>query len=257
MAIAYNSPIYYYPIDLVDKNLPEVRFTCNEDRTNILTDQEGRPVPLSTLIAFPVPAGLTFSDTAIYTNISLGGIGQAFSEGGSENVKSALKGANISDIVTKSILDSVTDTNIPVVSDVAKAQLLRNKKAVNPNINTAFQNVEPRNFEFSFRMASHSEKQAKMIYDIIRIFRTNTYPTGDDFLLTYPSTWKINFYKADGTENEYLPAIYDCYLVSTTVVYNESSNMFHRDGAPTDVRVSLSFRETDSLKANQIYKKRN
>lgn len=242
-------PIYTYPVDLVNKPIPKVFFTCKTDITrnkNI------------TLCAFPVPAGLTFSDSAVYTNVSLGSIGQLFLESGSVNefkqkANKALNKQTASDAIMKKFLEGVADTNIPVVSDIAKAQQIKNRQVFNPNINTSFQNVEPRNFDFSFKMAARTRAQAKEIQQIVKFFRTNTYPTGSELLLNYPSLWEIAFVDGEGNENKFLPKIYDCYLISTNVVYNESSNMFHDDGSPTQTSVQLSFREADTRTADEIY----
>ena len=129
------------------------------------------------------------------------------------------------------------------------------KQVIAPNTNTAFQNSNIRQFQFSFKMMPRDEKEAKTITEIVKRFRQNMYPMGNDLILTYPPIWNIKFYDgAQSAENTKLPAIYGCYLIGMSAVYNSSGNMFHADGHPVETDVQLTFEETRALTLSDIIK---
>ena len=92
-----------------------------------------------------------------------------------------------------------------------------------------------------------------MITKIIKTFRENMYPKGNDVILTYPPIWTMKFYDgATGTENRKLPKIFQSYLTGMTATYNGTTNMFHNDGSPVETDVSVQFQETRALTLKDI-----
>ena len=73
-----------------------------------------------------------------------------------------------------------------------------------------------------------------------------------EFALKYPPLFRIKFMKGKKV-NEYMPFIFDSYLTGLTASYNNNANMFHKDGAPTDLTLALSFQEQRQLTRDDLY----
>ena len=52
--------------------------------------------------------------------------------------------------------------------------------------------------------------------------------------------------------NQYLPKIAACYCTSVSSTFNSDADVFHRDGAPLSVDLSLAFTETRALNQRDI-----
>jgi hypothetical protein len=109
-------------------------------------------------------------------------------------------------------------------------------------------------------MIPENTKEATTAMHIENTFRKFLYPRThpeSDLVLVYPPQWKIDFlYKPPGgsmTENPHLPMIHFCNLSNMSVTYNSSGNSFHRDGSPTEIDMSLSFMEAQSLTRDDLY----
>jgi hypothetical protein len=50
-----------------------------------------------------------------------------------------------------------------------------------------------------------------------------------------------------------MPQIMESYLASMNTVYNASSNMYHADGSPSEIDVTLTFTETKALTREVLY----
>ena len=219
-------------------------------------------------IFLPIPPGISFSDNMQYSAIDLGIIGStiakattaAVNEGGFVSGAGGAIGAAAGTLMNK----MRSANGAAVASLAAKTTGFDNvsnfidfgsRQVVAPNTNTAFQNSTIRQFQFSFKMMPRDEKEAKTITEIVKRFRQNMYPMGNDLILTYPPIWNIHFYDGHkGSENTKLPGIYDCYLTGMSAVYNSSGNMFHEDGHPVETDVQLTFEETRALTLVDIEK---
>lgn len=245
-------PIYRYPLEESSPSelRPMIKFECVKDFL--------APDGFESSVYFPMPNGVTFSENAIYQNIELGTIGGAlisndFNIGAT--AKNVVGSFSAEQNRTKAILQGLRALQLPGSdSTAAKAFAIQSKTAINPNINTAFQNNDIRTFQFDFKMVGRTEKQTKMIRDIVRMFRVNTYAsatsTTDSVFLQYPSTWQISFVFPE--DNKFYPKIFESYLTSTIVTFNEGSNIHYRNGSPVETKIQLTFRETKALKANEI-----
>ena len=56
----------------------------------------------------------------------------------------------------------------------------------------------------------------------------------------------------NGAKNDFVPEIFDCYLVSLETTFNSTTNTFHGDGAPLEVDINLSYQETRVLNRADI-----
>jgi hypothetical protein len=216
-------------------------------------------------IYLPIPPGLTFSDSMSYSSLDLGILGAI----GQDTIKAMEKANGIKNAVgagigglAGSLVNKAKKMNIAAASSIAaryfRQESIANtidfstKQVVSPNTNTAFQNTGIRSFGFNFKMMPKSKVEAETITAIIKTFRENMYPKGNDVVLSYPPIWSMKFYEGSGRENRKIPKIYECYLVGMTATYNGTTNMFHEDGSPVETDVALQFQETRALTLTDI-----
>jgi len=205
------------------------------------------------------PLGFALSDGATYTNFDLGAIqgAQEFSK----KVASAGgvgKAFNDSDtaalaLVSKESIDSALG-GTGILSSGTAVEALKKGIAVNPYTRVAFENVNIRTHEFSFKLVAEEESETEMAKKIERTFRKFLYPKRiGSIALQYPPMFQIRFY-SNGRINPYMPNIKPCYLTGLTSTFNESTNaMFKKTGAPLEVSLSLSFQEERTMVRQDLY----
>ena len=123
--------------------------------------------------------------------------------------------------------------------------------------------MQLRTFTYNFTFAPRSEEETKDVQEIIQLFRFHMVPelqTNNGRYITLPSTFDIHYmYKAqngNGYENDYYTRLSTCVLKQCDVNYTPNGVKSFADGAPTQITMSLSFRETETLtkeKINQGY----
>jgi len=218
-------------------------------------------------IWFPCPANIAINDSATYNTIDLGALGGA----GAASVQSALsEGSGVSGIASgvgnqisearanfkTGELGAAATQLLPFSDEVFGAAKLASRVLLNPNTNTTFSGNAIRSFTFAFKMIAHSPEEAEMIRKIHSKFRSFTYAdsrsNAQSLVLAFPPTWTIRFLDSNLHENKFIPKIFSCYLVSIESSFNSTTNMFHRDGAPLEVDVSISYQETRTLTRTDI-----
>lgn len=245
-----------FPIEMAKGNRPVVCFTCFVN--------EGEKKQVHTY--FPIPSGLNFSDSAEFNSINLGMFGGAFGQEIQDAVNAEGTVFERSKDIASRIGNRITSVNKEEAALIAATLLpykdqvsLQSRTIRNPNTNVTFGGHGVRGFQFKFKMIAKSKDEAKLIRKIQERFRYYTYANafnGTGFLLSYPPTWLIRFYAPD-KNNEFkemihIPRIFSCYLTGVTTSINDGSVTFYNDGAPTEVDVSLEFRETRSLTRKDI-----
>ena len=227
-------------------------------------------------IALYIPPGIQFQDGGSYSSMNLGAIGAAVLNGGLSDpmsfAKSAFKSSmdavkrtymNGSDQIVGSVLAAAAANFVPGASFSSAKDVFEfsNKKILNPHSNTAFQGSNIRAYQFAFKFMPESKEESAMAIYALRLLRENMYPQEANQLIThYPSKFEIRFwtgYGSDGSnsgvsESDSIPKIYQCYLTSLSVSYNQTASMFFEDGAPMEIDVSMSFQETRALSRNDI-----
>lgn len=207
----------------------------------------------STYIYFPIPAGLSFSDQAEYSSVDLGLLGLEFDKGmGPTAGQGVGKAVGMAAGIGAQILAKAGQ-----YQKTADALALGTGRLMSPNKRTSFQGMSIRSFEFTFKMMPKNKSDANIIRDINTIFRLNIYPSSElgGAILNFPPTWSIKFYNSKGIENIHIPRIYDeCFLTSISSTYNAGSNLFHDDGSPVEVDISLKFEEAKALTRDDLYK---
>lgn len=215
--------------------------------------------------------GITFTDGVEYdNNVALGIIGataaeslnnasdlrravsDAFSAGVSTFTDLMNNTANQStaSFAINRLINSISNERIAAATDLAT------RTTVNPNKRTIFRAVQPRAFNFSFKMIASSAREAQEIENIIKVFREEMYPDvisggnlNVDFGYKYPDLFNIRMsYNGQRVGTDILP----CYLGNVTTVINPSSMGFHEDGKPSEVDLTLTFYEERPLDKRDI-----
>ena len=132
-------------------------------------------------------------------------------------------------------------------------------QADNPYVEVLFQAMEVRTFTYNFTFAPRSEEETKDVQEIIQLFRFHMVPElqgGQSRFLTLPSEFDIHYMYIgkDGTntENEYYNKIATCVCTNVTVDYTPGKVSSFTDGAPTQITMGLTFKETETLTKDKV-----
>jgi len=132
-------------------------------------------------------------------------------------------------------------------------------RADNPFVEVFFNTMNIRTFTYNFNFAPRNEDETMEIQQIIQLFRFHMAPDLQEVnsrYLTLPSEFDIHYmYKAnDGQsyENDYYGRIGTCVLENVTTNYTPNGVKSFADGAPTQITMSLTFRETEVLTKEKI-----
>lgn len=120
----------------------------------------------------------------------------------------------------------------------------------NPRIRMLFENVQNRQFNFSFHMAPKSEGETQAIVNIIRSFREGQLPrmSRGGVSFTYPDVFYITM-KSKGDMGDYHPIRFKPCILSNVSVDQSTEGMWaqFRNGFPVSVNMDLSFQEVEPL----------
>jgi hypothetical protein len=132
-------------------------------------------------------------------------------------------------------------------------RLAANGEAKNPNKEALFKEMSERSFSFDFTFVPKSEEETEAVHQIIRIFRYNAAPKLQSRrYFDSPGEFEIKFFSG-GRENPYMPKLRR--LVCTSVDHKYGGSEVFRafdDGAPAEVKMSLSFMEVEQLHKEHI-----
>lgn len=207
-------------------------------------------------VTLPIPAGVSINDSAEYSTIDLGTMGNFLrnvdTREGIEGVVNQLQErANENKSIKAGQLARIFGEKVGSDSEIGRRALFATKTIINPNTSTTFTGNSIRTFSFEFKMISASEDDTRSIHQIHAFFRKYAYPDSADdknnIILEFPPVWKIIFNDTQNRENEHIPRVYECFLTGLTTTFNSSANMYRTDGSPVEVDIGLGFQETRSL----------
>lgn len=251
-----NTQDLIFPIEMAGQPRPCICFTC-------FAKVDNKPMQLHSW--FPIPSNINFSDTANYTELSLGAIGGALAG----DIQSAYtQGGNAMDGILNRMKSFRADEAAVIARSInpyADQIRLASRSVKNPNTNTTFNGHDIRAFSFSFKMIAKSRKESELIRQLSERFRHYSYAElvneATGFMLAFPPVWTIRFMTPDENgsfvETKSIPRIFSCYLKSVETSINADSVTFYNDGAPTTVDITLSFQETRALTRKDITEMEN
>jgi len=241
----------FFPDTIRDVNdRPIIRFTAYPRKNTKDNGNIGRN-PIR--IHLPCPPNLSFSETADFQTFNGGtvfGIANAITAARAEG-GNGLAGA------AGAIKASIAPLLASVLPDATEQTAnIRTGKVINPNTTNSFRGNGIRSFEFTFKLIARTAREAKEIRKIHNTFRKYLY--GDKLAsglsLSYPPVWNIDFMTMNGktTHNPFIPKIYSCYLTGFNSTFNASADVFHKDGAPLEVDITIQYQETRALNKSDI-----
>ena len=242
--------ILRYPLDIDENDGQELMRFAIVDRKSL---EEQRSIYLYT------PPGVAIPDAASYNQADLGligGAGQSLTDAfASDNVTEdeSLQKNTIGDLI-----GAVTTKAAKASGPIGEAGLIAAGTASNPYTNVAFTGTTLRSFNFTFKMVAESRDEAEQVRLIENTFRKFLYPKqqGTDYLLEYPPFFKIEFIRLSGGDaapNKNMPFIHYSYLLNMNTTFNAGTNLYHTEGQPTEVDLSLTFQESKALIREDLY----
>ena len=135
-------------------------------------------------------------------------------------------------------------------------------QADNPFVEVLFNTMNVRTFTYNFNMAPRNIEETAEIQQIIQLFRFHMAPElqENNRYLALPSEFDIHYmFKANNGqsyENDYYGRIGTCVLENVTTNFTPNGVKSFANGAPTQITMNLTFRETETLtkeKINQGY----
>ena len=127
--------------------------------------------------------------------------------------------------------------------------------AVNPKKEQMFKSVDFRSFTFDYQFFPKSKQEYQNVQNIIYLFKLHMHPEYKDtngFVYLYPSEFDIVHYNGVD-ENFNLPRHTSCALTELTVNYSPQAQFTSFEGGiPTQINVSLSFKELSQLSKERI-----
>ena len=132
-------------------------------------------------------------------------------------------------------------------------------QANNPYLEVLFDSMALRTFTYNFTFAPRNQAETDEAQRIIQVFRFHMAPEvqgGQSRFLTLPSEFDIHYMYQSKTgiasENDYYNKIGTCVLTTCDVNYTPGAVKSFKDGAPTKITMSLTFKETDALTKDRI-----
>ena len=132
-------------------------------------------------------------------------------------------------------------------------------RADNPFVQVFFNTMGVRTFSYNFNFAPRNEAETAEVQQIIQLFRFHMAPElqgTNSRYLTLPSEFDIHYmYKAEdgqGYENDYYNRIGTCVLENVGTNYTPNGVKSFGDGAPTAIKMDLTFREIETLTKEKI-----
>ena len=259
------------PFEAQDAEIAAQRAKAEQEATATNRDLSLNPTDLNQHVTLYFPPNVANVDAVTYSNANLG-------PGGATALAASRNQGSLIGSVAKGVTEGVTDLFNLLKGDLASAEAAQvaatrafNKlpsggiqnftrvalqKIINPNTRSMFEGPTIRKFTFVFKLIATSSKEATEIQDIIRKFRSEMYPEaieigGLPIGFNFPKMFKIQ-YLYNGVRNTKLPQPLMCYLENATTTYNSSNMVFHADGQPTEVDLSLTFTEFRALTKKDI-----
>jgi len=132
-------------------------------------------------------------------------------------------------------------------------------QADNPFVEVFFNSMDVRSFSYNFNFAPRNKDETAEIQQIIQLFRFHMAPElqgNNSRYYTLPATFDIHYmFKAvngNGYENDYFNRIGTCVLQNVTTNYTPNGVKSFGDGAPTQITMTLQFKETEVLTKAKI-----
>jgi len=125
----------------------------------------------------------------------------------------------------------------------------------NPFKEVFFKAINFRTFSFNYTFLPKSESEVYNVKRIIDLFKFHMHPelSGDSMFYIYPSEFEIAYYHK-GAENPFINKISTCVLTDMNVQYGSQFFTAFDNGAPSEIKLTLTFKEVELLTKERIVK---
>lgn len=123
----------------------------------------------------------------------------------------------------------------------------------NPFREVLFESIDYRTFDFRYKFFPKSYNESRAVKNIIEKFRLHMHPelSANKFFYIYPSEFEIRYYYKN-KENTYFNKITNCALTDMGVEYGGDKFSTFDDGSPTEIGLTLRFRELQLLTKEEV-----
>jgi len=133
-------------------------------------------------------------------------------------------------------------------------------QTTNPYMEVLFQGVDLRTFTYSFTFAPRNRPEQEEVKAIIKLFRFHQAPelrNNESIFMGLPSEFDIHYMyqHEDGSkamENQFYNKISTCVLQNCDVDYTPGGVKSHADGSPVQIKMTLTFLETEMITKDHI-----
>jgi hypothetical protein len=126
--------------------------------------------------------------------------------------------------------------------------------ARNPHTALIFDGMGLRQFTFNFRISPRNESESNQLNRSLNQLKLRMHPTYNSklnsYALDYPFLFTVGFSGFDGIEG--IPNVSPSFLVGMSVSNASQGNVFYKNGMPSIVDISLSFKEID-MKTREFF----
>lgn len=138
-------------------------------------------------------------------------------------------------------------------ADVQSALSASSGTSLNPFKETVFESVDFRSFSFKYKFFPKSKAESDAVKNIVDLFKYHMHPELSEgkLFFIYPSEFQITYYYESGP-NTYFHKFRPCALESLDVSFGGEQFSAFRDGSPTEVNLSLTFRELEIITKKMI-----
>lgn len=204
---------------------------------------------ISDVIALYVDGPPTVRYAAQYSNKELGTLA-GLAMGGASGVASTLNPMS-----EQGAALALKFSQIPQIAGINTQDIIgaAAKVTLNPFKEVLFEAIDFRSFNFKYRFLPKNKEEAIAVNEIITRFKFHMHPeiSTNKLFFIYPSEFEISYFFKN-KENIYFHKIKPCVLESMDVSYGGDQFSSFVDGKPTEVNMSLTFRETEILTKQQI-----
>jgi hypothetical protein len=145
---------------------------------------------------------------------------------------------------------------LPGLGSITDIVQLGAKVKTNPFREVFFEGIDYRKFNFRYKFMPKDATEVSAVYNIISTFKEHMHPelaAGGAFFL-YPSEFEIAYF-FNNKENGYFNKIATCALTDMQVEYGGEQFSSFANGAPTEINLTLSFRELELITKETIRSK--
>ena len=212
----------------------------------------------------PIPGGISDAnavdwgggDTMNPLDAALAGAAMGVINNGEKGINDAVataKGALSGQGANNEIKRAVSTAFAGAAAGVEGQVLSRTTGAVlNPNMELLFKGPSLRPFNFTFKLAPRSSKEAEVVIQILQFFKQGMAPikSSSNLFLKSPNTFKLAYYHGR-RPHPYLNKFKECALQNVSLEYTPDGNYAtYEDGVMTSYNMTLTFNELEPVFSN-------